>query len=75
MTKPKTFPGSDRLLLVRDVLRILRIEHGLDDLTYWRLWRALIEGRIPAQRPGRDWRVDPDDLGRIADHFRARGAA
>ena len=39
-----------------DVLRELRKQCGLDT-TYSRLWRGIVEGRVPAVRVGKRYRV------------------
>lgn len=34
---------------------------------YPRIWRAVVDGRIPATREGRRWYLDTADLPEIAD--------
>lgn len=39
-------------------------------VSYWRLWAACAEGRVPAHRQGREWRIRRSDLSRVAEAFR-----
>lgn len=64
------------LLRVPDALDALRRRYGRAP-TYQRLWRALIDGRVPGaeQRQGKHWRVRSDRLADIARFFGLPGAA
>ena len=50
------------------------VEHGAT-VSYPRLWRAVCDGRIPAERVGRQWFINPDDLPVIAEAFAPTGGA
>lgn len=65
-------PDADEALRVSDLLRFLRTDFNLPGLTYWRVWKSLTEGRVPAHRRGREWRVERSDLDRVAGYFRDR---
>ena len=43
--------------------------------SYPRLWRAVCDGRIPAERVGRQWFIDPDNVPEIAAMFAPKGGA
>jgi excisionase family DNA binding protein len=43
----------------------LRQQHGVA-ATYHRLWVAVVEGRIPAVRVGKRWKIRRSDLPRAA---------
>jgi hypothetical protein len=52
---------------ISDVPRHLRAK-GVDT-TYNFVWRAAVEGRIPAEKQGARWFVRADDMPRITEHF------
>jgi hypothetical protein len=43
--------------------------------SYSQLWFAAANGRIPARREGRSWRVSTTDLPTIAEYFQLASAA
>lgn len=56
---------SDHLIELPRLPRILREEHGVP-APYPRVWRAVTDGLIPAERTGRRWFVRERDLPLIA---------
>lgn len=46
--------------------------HGCS-VSYIRLWRAVVEGQVPAERAGGRWMLHPADLPTIAKTLAARG--
>ncbi len=53
-----------------DLPRTLRAHHDIG-VSYAAVWRAVVDGRIPADRQGRRWWIDTADLPNIAAHFTA----
>lgn len=61
-------PISDSLGIF-ETIRTLRELHGSAP-RYQALWLAIGEGRVPAHRQGREWRIRRTDLPRVAEVFR-----
>lgn len=61
-------------LELTDALRELREAHGCST-TYPRLWSAVVNGRVPAIRLGRRWRLRRVDLPNIAAALSAQPVA
>lgn len=58
---------TDKTLYLPDATRALNAAGVM--ATYPQLWRAVVEGRIPAERIKRRWMIRKDDLPKIADTF------
>ena len=54
-------------IFITDLPRALRAE-GIDT-SYNACWRAATEGRIPAEKQGRQWFVKTDDLPKVRAFF------
>ncbi len=52
-------------LTLADVCHHLRRNYGDRAPSYNTIWKAVTEGRIPAERRGRSWRVADTDLERV----------
>jgi hypothetical protein len=57
--------GESDDLELPEVLVKLRAEHGVST-TYHLLWKAVVEGRVPAHRVGKRWKVRPNDTPQVA---------
>lgn len=60
----------DRRIPLTEVPRALRTL-GVS-LTYQRAWQLTLAGDIPAERQGRAWMVNPDDLPAVAQALGGR---
>jgi hypothetical protein len=65
--------GSDDLELT-EALEVLRTEHGVQ-ASYHQLWMAVVEGRAPAYRVGKRWKVKRSDVPVIAEVLGGTSAA
>lgn len=61
-------PAESDELDLTEALPELRALHG-SRISYQRLWLAVVEGRVPARREGKRWRVRQSDLPAIAAAF------
>jgi hypothetical protein len=63
----KAFKVDEKLTLT-DLPRALR-DMGLD-VSYRRIWVAVTEGRVPAEKHGKRWMIKRADLPAVADLFK-----
>src|SRR4051812_46341489 len=58
-------PSNMLDMTLAEVLADLRPKYGRDTPSYLMLYRAIIEGRIPAEKPGKSWLIRREDMGRV----------
>ena len=61
---------AHRKIVLSEVPRALR-EMGVK-ISYQRAWGLVVSGDLPAERIGKFWHVNPDDLPKVAETLAGR---